>query len=116
MKDDLSRKTHRPVVLRPHPGKNNLEGIPPLEDHLRNAYAVVMWASNCATEALIQGIPVFYNAPACVLQRACLKGVDSLEEPWKGDREPAFQDLAWAQWSLDEIRSGECFQKFLELG
>jgi len=109
----LKHMTNREVIHRPHPGRVNVNKLPPLEDQLEGAYCIVMWASNVATTALIMGIPVFYNAPHCVLERAC-NSILSIEQPQKAKRWPAFQDLSWAQWNLDEISSGEAFKRLIE--
>lgn len=113
MTEKLQEKTDREVILRLHPGAQNVRQLPPLQDQLDGAHCIVMWASNCATTALMQGIPVFYNAPHCVLQKACSSELD-IENPYKGQRWPAFQDLAASQWNLDEIRSGEAFQCLID--
>jgi len=105
--------TDRKVVHRFHPGAQNVRQLPPLQEQLDGAHCVVMWASNVATTALMQGIPVFYNAPHCVLQKACGTTLD-IEAPLKGQRWPAFQDLAAAQWNLEEIASGEAFQCLID--
>jgi len=109
----LEEMTDREIVLRRHPGAQNVLKLPPLQEQMDGAHCLVMWASNCATTALIQGIPVFYCAPHCVLQKACAPHLD-VENPVKGERLPAFQDLSAAQWNLDEIRSGEAFQCLID--
>ena len=108
----LVAETEREVIFRPHPGKTNVRDIPLLEEQMERAYCLVMWASNCATLALQKGIPVFYDAPHCVLERACNSELE-IERPYKGVRQPAFRDLSWAQWNLDEIRSGEAYKRLI---
>jgi len=57
------------------------------------------------------GIPVFFEAPQHVLGAAMCRDVRSINNPPMPDRLPAFERMAWAQWSLDEIRSGEPFRR-----
>ena len=109
----LKHVTNRKVVHRPHPGRANVKELPPLEEQMEKAHCVVMWASNVATLALTEGIPVFYNAPHCVLEKACNPGHNITLHGYQ-PRWPAFEDLSWAQWNLDEISSGEAFTRLIE--
>lgn len=112
---ELKKHTKRPIVLRPHPGRLRHTTVRDLKDDLARAYCLVVWSSNTATEALIQGIPVFYTAPYIVTKAACKRGLD-LNNPIRGDhREAAFLDLSWSQWSLSEISSGEAIKRLLDL-
>ena len=70
--------------------------------------AVVVWTSNMATEALIQGIPAVYLGPHHIMEGAC-GSLRHLPNPDKPDREKAFQRLAWAQWTKEEIQHGHPF-------
>lgn len=113
----LERLTRRPVVFRPHPRSRLYAAAaraqPPLDTALGAAHAVVTWASSLAVQALIAGVPVFYEAPHIVCASACTQGLEEIDDPPRPDRRPAFERLAWAQWSLDEIASGEAFRVLL---
>lgn len=108
--DDLRRqikkKTRRPVRLRPHPGKDG----PPLEPDLDRAHAVVTWSSAAAIQAIAYGVPAFYFMPDWIAAPAAVYGIDDLESPFLGDRNPMFHRLGWAQWTVDEVASGEAFK------
>jgi len=101
----LARLTTRPIKLRRHPGKGYL--LRPLECDLEDAWAVVVWASNSATHALLAGIPVFHEAPHIITAGAAEQGIARIERPSCPERLPVFRRLAWAQWSLEEIRRGD---------
>ncbi len=107
----LRQLTHRPIVLRRHP--RNAPDQEPLETALANCWAVVTWASAIAAQALALGVPVFYEAPHIVCAGACRRGVEQIETPLKGDRLPALERLAWAQWSMSEIACGDPFRTLL---
>lgn len=100
--------------VRPHPGKRE-PGIP-LERDLRNASAVVTWASSAALTALVLGIPVFYGLPHWIGAVAGRAISDFGQEPKRDDaaRLAMFRRLAWAQSSVDEIRSGEAICRLIE--
>jgi hypothetical protein len=110
----LAQRTKRAVRIRPHPEDRSAPKVPPLEEDLEGAHAVVTWASGAAVKALIAGIPVFYEAPHWILEGAARKGIDDIENPWLGDRTPHLERMAWGQWSVDEIASGLPFRLLLE--
>lgn len=102
----IQKTTKRPIMMRPHPGRHkDLEGT--LPDFLKDAWACVVWSSNCTTDALLAGIPTFYAAPHIVHQGGALplKGAN-LDAPSFGDRTTSFNNMAWAQWSVREIEAG----------
>lgn len=108
----IRKTTKRPIKLRPHPGRHP-EITHSVDVDLENAWACVVWSSNCATSALLAGIPTFYAAPYIVQQGGALRleGAN-LEDPAFGDREKSFLNMAWAQWSVKELEAGSPW-KFL---
>lgn len=102
----IRKTTKRPIKVRPHPGRHP-EITHSVEDDLKNAWACVVWSSNCTTTALLAGIPVFYAAPNIVHQGGALplKGAN-LDDPEFGDRDLSFSNMAWAQWSVKELEAG----------
>lgn len=107
----LRALTKREIVVRPHPEDVNLRGakLPPLEEQMRGAWAVVVWSSTSGVKALLEGIPVLYDAPHWICSGAAAR-LDSVKAPFLGDRLPALQRMAWAQWTVAEIASGEPFR------
>lgn len=102
---ELRRRTSRPIVVRRHPGPDKTEPY----EALRGAHAAVTWGSGAAIKALVVGVPVFHEFPSWIGAPAARLGLLDLEEPFLGDRLPMLQRLAWAQWTLAEIESGEAF-------
>lgn len=109
----LVASTKRRVVVRNHPGDRRSPSTRPLSADLEGAHAAVVWASNAGTEALIAGVPVFHGLPSWIMAPAAKHGTAGLEEPFLGDREPAFVRMSWAQWTLAEIAAGEPFDHLL---
>jgi len=106
----LRKLTDRPVRLRLHPGNGRAQV--PLEDDLRDAHCVVIWSSSVGVKALIEGIPVVCMAPYWICRGAAGSHID--EALWRREyRENAMHALAWAQWSVQEIASGEPFLHLL---
>lgn len=82
--------------IRVHPGKN--EGIP-LELDLKDCGRVITWGSGAAIKALMWGIPVISEMPNWIAEQ---NNTDA-------GRLAMFRRLAWAQWRMSEIESGEAF-------
>lgn len=109
----LKKLTQRPVRIRAHPG--NQAPVVPLEKDLQDCWAMVTWASNAGTHALIAGVPVFYEAPYWILAAAGQRDLTRVDDPALPDRLPVFERLACAQWTLKEIASGEPLRLLLQL-
>lgn len=114
----LRKMTNRPVRIRLHPG--NQPAKVPLEDDLAGAHACLIWSSGSGVKALIAGVPVYFDAPHWICEGAAQEIDVSLgqrieHEPYSApelfdaDRMRAFRRMAWAQWSVAEIESGEPF-------
>jgi len=113
IRSKLAGMTKRPVRVRVHPGREKTEPY----DELRGAWAAVTWGSGAGIKALFAGIPVFHELPQWIGASASMlmEGAD-IEQPFLGDRLPMFERLAWAQWSVREIESGEAFRCLLSRG
>lgn len=105
----LKKATRRPIRVREHPGIDK----PSLDPDLKNAWACVTWGSGAGIKALVGGVPVFHELPQWIGAPAAVHGIENLESPYTGDRAPMLERLAWAQWSVDEIESGEAFRLLL---
>lgn len=108
---DLQASTKRKVRVRAHPGERK----PPvsLEDDLSKAWCVVTWGSAAAFKALAWGIPVFHGYPKWIGAGTAAAWPGNIEQPFRGDRLPAFRSLAHAMWGLDEIASGKALRCLL---
>jgi hypothetical protein len=110
--ETLTEVTERPIVLRekPKPG----EAAVPLKTALKTAHALVTHSSNVAIEAACLGTPVFVN-PASAAAPVGETDLSKIETPSCPDRDPWLAHLAYNQFSLDEIRSGEAWRLLMEL-
>lgn len=112
--NEITRRAHLEVRVRQHPGRHRPERS--LDADLEGARALVVWSSNCATSALIQGIPTFFKAPAIITEGAAQHYHWTCFGEFHEDaRQEAFARVAWAQWFLDEIKSGEAFRILLDV-
>lgn len=116
--EQLRRVTDRPIVYRPKPSWTEARALPGatfepgLEDLprlLADCHAVVTHHSNVAIDALMAGIPAFVADGAA--SALCFSGLDRIEQPWRPDgREQFAADLAYAQWRVAEMRSGDVWR------
>jgi hypothetical protein len=109
----LKAVTGRPIHVRPHPGLKSM--APAFAPALDGCHAVVTWASGAAIKAIILGVPAFHELRGWIGGPAARYGIDDLERPFLGDRGPMLERLAWSQWSVAEIASGEAFKHLLRL-
>lgn len=99
------RKAGLQVRLRKHPGNDEPKSNP-LQADLDWATSVHIWSSTVGVHALVEGIRVESDAPYWICKHAA-------GEPSDSKREVALTQLAWAQWSLKEIETGEPFRRLL---
>lgn len=100
--------------VRPHPGTGPAK---PLAEDLADAAAVYTWNSGAALQALLLGVPVWYCFPLWIGGRAGAPWAQLGYMPPNTDPEARlamFRRLAWAMWTLDEIKTGEPIRRLLE--
>ena len=105
----IKKHTKRPVRIRNHPGNDAPKRT--LTEDLANAWAVVVWSSGAAVHALAAGIPTYIEAPWQILKGAAALG--HIEAPTCPQRAPFFERMAWAQWTVAEIESGDAARHLL---
>lgn len=108
----LKVMTSRKVIFRPHP----LFPLPALAgcehstrtlaEDLKNAHCVVTFNSNSGVEALVDGKAVFAFDEGSMVHGLADKNLADLEDPDYPNRQQWARDLAYCQWTLDEMREG----------
>ena len=99
------------VRVRPHP---LVERSRPLAEDLADARVAVTWSSTAAIEAVLHGVPVVALDPGCM---AWPVASHSLDAPlYLGDRRQWAYDLAYRQWTHDELSSGEAWDSIWQAG
>jgi len=142
MRDVVRSVTDLPILYRPYPSEpkvySRIDGTLPsrgsLEDDLADAALLVTHTSNVVIQALLEGIPCVTTGKG-VADRVVSIGLKPEPEPplptWaRGkaalirhvldaprhtlpDRVPFFHDLAYAQWTKDEMESGLPFRRLM---
>lgn len=104
------RPKPKDVYKRPIPGCGYDVG--PLD--FSDCLALVTHHSNVALDALIAGVPVWCELGAASVMNFNPEEIQSPRIP-KG-REQFLHDCAYLQWTLEEMRSGECWAHLKERG
>jgi hypothetical protein len=109
----IQQLCEKQVRIRPHPGKDPPKT--PVEDDLQGAWACAIWSSSSGIKALVNGIPVAFDAPFWIAEDCAVK-IDGIAHPIvdDGKRLLAMEKVASAQWSIAEIEAGLPFALFRE--
>lgn len=121
---DIARQlqgyTKRPIRFRPHPLANipSPKGCKPTEhvsifDDFEDCWAVVTFNSNSGVEALMHGIPVVALDAGAMYYHLAEHWVSKVDSPYTPNNEERAQwlnNLAFCQWTLDEMSNGEAWQ------
>ena len=114
----LRRLTDRPLIYRPKPSFKDArpitkaqfsDGAESIYSALQGAWVLVTHGSNACFEAATAGIPsvVLGDGIAAPISSTAL---EEIESPQLGKREQWLANLAYHQWTEDEMRTGEAFE------
>lgn len=118
----IRQRTSRKIVFRPHPkcaakveyGVNaDMVSTAPLADDLANAHCVVTYSSNSGVDAAIAGVPVFADDHGSMAWPIANKSFAWVDSPVRPDREQWAANLAYTQWTIDEIREGKAWRHLM---
>jgi hypothetical protein len=111
--DRLALITDRPIVLRPHPGHRKNGEPDSLPAQLAEAHCAVTWGSGAGIKAMQAGIPVLHEFEQWIGGPGAARLDGQLERCDTPDRDLLWTRISWAQWTLEEIGSGEAFDRLL---
>jgi hypothetical protein len=112
----IKSMTDVPVYFRPHPLSRQWDGLlqtcgyktDTLEESFSGAMCVVTYNSNSGVDAVINGIPVIAMDPGSMAWDMAQH--DITMEFYMPDRKQWLYDLAYKQWTLEEVESGEAWE------
>lgn len=112
----LQMHTKTGIRVRQHPGKDDL--LLPLEKDLQNVSTAITWASGAGIKCIIMGIPVFYGYAHWIGGWAgtWLNKTNGQRHTDDVTRLHMLRDLAWAQWTRNEVTEGLPFEYLLNGG
>ena len=120
---ELRKYTDRKIVVRPHPRcpivpvehqfKNVIKQLPmkkagTYDDYdirFDNAHAVISWTSNPGIRAVINGYPVF-TGPTSLAYPVANHNLADIEMPQMFDRQQWLNDIAWTEFTIQDIAQG----------
>lgn len=108
--------TDIPIYFRPHPNgrkKVDISGIAgikdgELEEALEGALKVITFNSNSGVDAVINGVPVIAMDRGSMVWEVAQNEIRLENELF--DREQWLNDLAYKQWTMKEMASGETWE------
>ena len=120
----LLKNTDRKIVVRDHPqNKGLLKDIVndkfdytkqviydtniDIKDSLHNAWCTVSYTSGSSVDSIIEGIPVITCCEYNFIWPISSHSLEQIENPKCNSREQLLYDLAYTQWSVEEIRQGK---------
>ncbi len=117
----IGKYARRPIIYRPKPSWTDAVPVdsfgysPPTEKfqvELANAHVLVTYGSNACFEALINGVPtiVLGDGVTRPLSDTSLEAVERPRYPSAKEVHQLAYDLAYCQWTLEEMTSGETWQ------
>lgn len=121
--NEIRMFTDRPIVYRPKPERGRLpvqlytdmtiDEVTPLDVLISSAYAVVVYSSKAAIYAMLSGVPVIVTGQYSIVKHLCCNDIADIEEVKPVELEQFWYDLAYMQWSEEEIASGVPFRRFM---
>jgi len=113
----LQEHTRRDIVFRPHGQKGQItiknaiySNHSNIDDDLQNAWATVTFNSNCGVDSLIAGVPAYACDKGSMIWNVCNKDLLTINKPIKISRLQWVCDLAYTQWNLIELQTGEAWK------
>lgn len=124
---DIKKHTKNKIIYREHPLLNsralpllphNTPGVEfskkkTLREDLANAKCMICINSTSAIESVILGIPIFTLDRGSLLHKFSNQDINNINAPSVFERRQIFNDIAYTQWSTQEIASGTPFKRLL---
>lgn len=118
----IKQQSQRSIMIRPHPryplvrGMANIDintpcRVPGTYDDfdfnhcLQNTWAVVNWNSSPGVISVLNGVPAFVGSSSLAAPVANLD-ITQIENPATPDRDQWCNDLAWTEWTMQEMQQG----------
>lgn len=103
--------------MRPVAGTSYSSGRMIMAEALRGCHAVVTHGSSAAMDAIIAGVPalVLGKSIASPVSDSELTNIESIYYPENDLRQQWANNMAYCQWTNEEMRSGEAWQYCLSL-
>jgi hypothetical protein len=121
--EEIRKYTDLPIVIKDHPtrpgSQQKVVGVPgvsylnlshPIKEVLKNAKAVVTINSNSGVDAVLAGKPTISLDEGSMVWNVSDHDFTKINLPTMHDRNQWCNDIAYAQWHPDELKSGEAWE------
>tara|TARA_B100001057_G_C22867585_1_gene957269 strand:- start:3884 stop:4786 length:903 start_codon:yes stop_codon:yes gene_type:complete len=133
--NQIRQYTDKKIIIRPHPlyrksaQHNTLKekilavadvhwqesdvtkpNFTPIAEQLMNAWCTVTYSSGTGIDAVINGVPNVACDTGSMAYDVSSKEIAEVENPYRGDKTEWCNRIAHCQWSIDEFKSGECWE------
>lgn len=121
----IKQFTDRPIIYRPKPSQHygkhiadtTLDTATLIGIAIKHSWAVVTHHSNVGVDGLVAGVPCFTEQGVAVpMSHSDLSQIESPRYPSFEERVQWLNDVAYVQWSIQEMRSGACWRYLLDEG
>jgi hypothetical protein len=112
---EIRQYSQRPIKIRPHPrcvvypnifDKNIIKSTErTIEREFNTAWAVINYSSNPGIESILNGVPAFVSNKSLASPVGNLE-FSNIENPNRPDRTQWLNDLAWTEWTTEEMAKG----------
>lgn len=82
----------------------------PLAEDLERSFLTVVYNSNACVESIIKGIPVYAANSGAMSWEVSNQGRDILTDLKMPDRQQWANNIAYCQWTLEELRNGKAWK------
>jgi hypothetical protein len=127
--DQIKKFTDRPIIIRPHPRFpvnikrsdviiqnpqkiSNTYDSYDFTESLKSAWALINHNSNPGIISAMHGIPVFVDKTSLAFSVGNIS-FSNINNPQMSDRTQWLNDIAYTEWSIEEIESGEPLNRIL---
>lgn len=127
----VRERTSRPILVRLHPSMRWRDReraiaacaevadltISSIENSfsadIAGAWTCVTYSSGGAVDALLAGVPPICLSPANLAYELCSRSLDDIEAPLEPERDQFFCDLAYSQWTPEEMADGSAWRHLM---
>jgi hypothetical protein len=127
---EIRKYSDRPIIVRNHPRnhirlnrKDVILQTPKkiltsydsfdFENSLKSAWAIINYNSNPGVISAINGTPIFVHTTSLAFPVGNLS-FSNINHPLTPDRSQWLNDIAYTEWTIDEIESGEPLDRLLK--
>lgn len=113
---DIQKHTNKKILFRPHPQRktapprNTKPSTGNLQQALARAHCVVTFNSNTSVDAVLAGTPCIVQDKGSMAWEVCGHKILQVNNPPRLDRMQWCYNMAYTQWSPEEIADGTAWE------